>query len=133
VIKCPCCGSELGAAELLVDLNTNTIEIEGSAREVWRPQVVELLYILREAWPRTVSYEVIGDGIWGMLDQGRTAAQIRQHLATLATWARHALKGTGVEIECVASRGYRLVLPRQRKVIASPLARDVSDRRVPAP
>ena len=99
----------------MVDLNTNTIEIEGSAREVWPPQAVELLYILRQAWPRTVSYEVISDGMWGMLDQGRTAIQIRQHLATLATWARNELKGTGVEIECAAGRGYRLVLPRQHK------------------
>ncbi len=109
---CPCCGSEVTAA-LLIDLNTNTVTFHGTAREVRPPQVIELLQILHRAWPRTVSYELIADGLWGLPDDGRSSAQHRQHLATLASWARSAVRQMGIDIEAVSGRGYRLVLLRQ--------------------
>ncbi len=108
---------------MLVDLNTNTVAFHGESREIRPPQLIEFIYILHHAWPRSVSYELIGDLLWGMADDGRTASQRRQHLSTLASWARCVMGEFGVDVEAVAGRGYRLVLPRQPLATAAGIDR----------
>ncbi len=109
---CPCCGSEVTAG-MLIDLNTNTLTVGDVALEIRPPQTIELLHILHCAWPRTVSYEVIADGLFGIPDDGRATKQHRQHIATLATFARQKIDRIGIGIEAISGRGFRLVMPHQ--------------------
>ena len=106
-VTCPTCGSVTHRDRPLVDLNTNTVTYRGATREVRPPQVVELIYILNERWPRAVSYIAIADAMWGY----NVPTQMRAGIATHVCWARKELKPFGIGIQIESGRGYRMVLP----------------------
>jgi len=102
------------ATDLLVDLGSNTIVFRDESVSL-SPQETEFMFVLRDAWPRTVDYEVMADRVWGMTDDRETTIR-RQHLAVIASKTRTKIRTLtdDVAIESTNGRGFRLVIQQER-------------------
>lgn len=100
----------------MVDLNTNTVAFRNDARRM-TPQAVELLEILKEKYPETVSMERIIARLVGPRDLKNAPGLIRKIVGR----AREQSAGMGLEVHNVHSLGYRLVInaPMQNRTSAA--------------
>ncbi len=109
--RCPCCGAPLPEPRLLVDLNTNFLSY---GKRVWymSPRLAVFAKILIDAWPRTVSKDVLDQGMYGIMDPPES------ELGNYPTWAcvlRKLVRQIGGDVLRVPKRGYRIALPTRGK------------------
>lgn len=104
-MKCPCCGGDTDPADLLIDLNTNTVSFRDECRSV-TPQAAELLEILKEKFPATARMEWIIKRMIGLRDLKNPEGLVRQ----VVTRARQTCSEMGFEIQNIHGTGYRLVI-----------------------
>jgi DNA-binding response OmpR family regulator len=107
--RCPCCGSIRGPEGLVVDLETNTLTLDGNFVKRLQPSHAELLYVLLQTPGKPVSVEKVILGIWGQ-DVPLTARNI---LSVHAARMRTLLRPLGFDVFSTRSgRGKALVLAR---------------------
>lgn len=96
----------------VVDLNTNVVAFKARRWEV-SPKVAEFLYAIVKEAPRPVSFVDIGFAMWGAHAPYDQALNAR--CSVYAWHVRKLFKGTEVDIETIAGRGYRLFVQPQEK------------------
>jgi len=106
-MNCPCCGQPIPEHRLLMDLNTNILVYGDREIEIRPPQVAEVMHVLVEKWPMTVSNNDLSYALWGMHEPERVLDNIQVHISR----ARKLIAGTGMKIETIGGRGYRLIFP----------------------
>lgn len=107
--KCPCCGGVLDDAQPVVDLNTNTVLFADKTVRV-QPQEAELLQILIDSFPGTISRDRIIQRMWG-LGEPHSAANI---LSVRVTMLRRKIAPLGLAIRTFYNTGLKLELPKER-------------------
>lgn len=102
---CPCCGHVLDAAMPVVDLNTNMVAFQNRR---WRvtPKVAEFLYAIARHAPKPVPLLDIGFAMWG--EHSPYDKKLNDCLAVYAWHVRKMLNNSGVSVEHINNRGYRL-------------------------
>lgn len=102
---CACCGSKVDRKTPLVDLNTNTVAW-GKWTAKLRPVHVEILAVLVEAWPLSVSRGRLIERVWGESD--RRDSDMVATLKTDICMLRKRLRSSGVTIETTQAYGFRV-------------------------
>lgn len=121
VSHCPCCGHEIDANRLLVDLHTNTATRNGITVHL-SPRLSEILVILHSAWPGTVEHGTLLNRLYGADGGPEETATIKVHISQL----RKAVHSLGVAIVPVWRVGYRLEVDAAAQ--AGPRRRGASPR-----
>ena len=103
---CPTCGHKIKNIAFWVDLQNNIVIVSDRARKT-SPQVAELVWSLRKAYPHGLAMEQLMQKIWG--STGDTASEVT--LRVLAASARKVLVALGGKwtISSNYASGYRLV------------------------
>lgn len=100
---CPTCGAPVDWSEgAVIDFATNTAILDGRAVKLL-PREADVLFVLAERMPRTVSVDELNHAYAPSLDLKSNT--LRQYVFTL----RRKLKGHAYRIDWVWRRGYRLV------------------------
>ena len=102
--KCPCCGAPV-EAKFLVDLNTNTIMVDGRKVKVF-PTSAVIASVLLKNDPRTTPPESLLQGMYG--DPVNEPEKARHGLTVHMYHLRRALIPYGWTVHCVIGVGYRL-------------------------
>ena len=103
-MNCPCCKQPLKKTKLpIVDLNNNRILLDGAYAHV-KPQQAELLSVLVDRFPATVSYETLAERMWGVTGPDN----VKNALKVIRCQLCRVLRNFGFDIKCSESRGYRL-------------------------
>ena len=92
-------------ARASVDLNSNTLTIDGKTTRRLRPKTAELIYALIHASPGTLTHAALHRALWGRRGggEGNVSMQVSS--------ARFILNMMGADIASIRGEGYRLVLP----------------------
>lgn len=103
--SCPTCGGVLPETKLVVDLNTNVVVL-GSHRIKLRPRDAEVMAVLQEYYPRSVSESRIEDRVLGNESGERCREWVRVRISML----RKKLAGLPIHIANTHGVGYRIVM-----------------------
>jgi len=113
--SCSTCGQRLRSPRLLIDLNTNTVSW-GETRVRLGARDTEVLKVLYDASPRTVTPRHFDERLLGYGDEERCGTWLRVRMSIL----RRKLRDMPVNIVTVYGLGYRLM------EIPPPVGRDTA-------
>jgi DNA-binding response OmpR family regulator len=109
---CPCCGAKTDRP-MVVDLATNRASV-GTKVASLTPQCAEILYVLAESYPGTVSNETIIRRVWGHMDEPQ---YVNKCVQTQICHLRSRIKPLGLRIRNHFAAGYSLVLDEKLPVV----------------
>jgi DNA-binding response OmpR family regulator len=102
--KCPCCGAPC-EAKFLVDLNTNTIVIEGRTIKVF-PTSAVIAHALLKNDPRVTTAESLLQAMYG--DPANEPEKARHGLTVHVYHLRRSLLPFGWTVQFINGAGYKL-------------------------
>lgn len=102
---CPTCKQTVDASRLLVDLVTGVVSCGGKTTRL-KPREAEILDLLCEAYPQTLSYEQIIHRVNGAYGADFGMETLKVHISHIRT----GLKGFPLEISKFHREGYRLMM-----------------------
>jgi DNA-binding response OmpR family regulator len=100
--KCPCCGQPMPLRDIAVDLNSNRLMV-GDKQVRLKTRLAEVLSVLIDGWPETVTRERISIRVWGLY-LTPSEKTIETHIWS----ARKILRPFGWTVKSQYGVGYRL-------------------------
>lgn len=101
--KCPCCGAEIDADLIVVDLNTNRIGYKGRVVSL-APRVAEVAYLLLKDRPKTVSLRSLIRGTYGLKEPSNGEKLVTEYVGSL----RRNIRPIGLDVIAVKGHGFSL-------------------------